>query len=158
MRNQYLGFVFQSFHLIPRANSLRNVAMPLEYGGNFGKRLTNAEIEKRAIAALERVGLPDRMKHKPNELSGGQRQRVAIARALVNDPPVLFADEPTGNLDSRSGQQIMDLFVSLSAEGRTILMVTHNPEFVHYATRHIAMRDGRVEGDVQVSRSTAGGL
>jgi putative ABC transport system ATP-binding protein len=94
------------------------------------------------------------MRHKPNELSGGQRQRVAIARALVNDPPVLFADEPTGNLDSRSGQQIMDLFVSLAAEGRTILMVTHNPEFVQYATRHIQMRDGRVEGDLQVSAAT----
>jgi len=158
MRNQYLGFIFQSFYLIPRATSLRNVAMPLEYAASFGKRLSSTEMEKRAVSALERVGLPDRMKHKPNELSGGQRQRVAIARALVNDPPVLFADEPTGNLDSRSGQQILDLFVSLSAEGRTILMVTHNPEFVQYATRHIQMRDGRVEGDVQVSPAARGAL
>lgn len=158
MRNQYLGFIFQSFYLIPRANSLRNVAMPLEYAANFGMRLSSAEMEKRAVAALERVGLPNRMKHKPNELSGGQRQRVAIARALVNNPPVLFADEPTGNLDSRSGQQIMDLFVSLAAEGRTILMVTHNPEFVQYATRHIQMRDGRVEADLPVSAATIGTL
>jgi putative ABC transport system ATP-binding protein len=156
MRNQYLGFVFQSFHLIPRANSLRNVTMPLEYGANFGRRLSSTEMEKRAAAALKRVGLPDRMRHRPNELSGGQRQRVAIARALVNDPPVLFADEPTGNLDSRSAQQSMDLFVSLAVEGRTILMVTHNPEFVQYATRHIQMRDGRVEGDVQVSTANIG--
>jgi len=147
-RNERMGFIFQSFHLLPRANALRNVAMPLEYSRSHGNVITKREIQTRAEEALKRVGLQDRMKHLPNELSGGQRQRVAIARALVNNPKVIFADEPTGNLDSRNAKEIFELFTSLNADGKTILLVTHDKELASLAPRALRLRDGRVEDDV----------
>lgn len=143
IRNKEIGFVFQTFNLLPRATALENVALPLIYAG-FNK----SEREDKALKTLEGVGLGDRADHKPNELSGGQRQRVAIARALVNDPSIILADEPTGNLDSKTSYDIMDLFADLHDKGNTIIMVTHEDDIAHYAHRIVRLRDGLVESDV----------
>ncbi len=142
VRNQKIGFVFQSFNLLPRLTALRNVTLPLLY--NSAEELTDAEAEARARAALESVGLGQRLQHRPNQLSGGQQQRVAIARALVNRPPLLLADEPTGNLDSRASVEIMDLIHALHRQGVTIVMVTHEPDIAAHAERVICVKDGRV--------------
>lgn len=152
LRNQKLGFVFQSFHLLARANALRNVTMPLIYSRAHGKALTHREMEQKALAALARVGLQDRIHHLPNELSGGQRQRVAIARALINDPQVVLADEPTGNLDSRTGKEVLDLFEHLNEGGVTIVLVTHDPASSARARRIIRLEDGHVAHD-EIGRS-----
>ncbi len=143
IRNQKLGFVFQSFNLLPRTTALENVELPDLYRG----ALTWRERRRRALMLLKRVGLGGRHSHTPAQLSGGQQQRVAIARALMNNPPVLFADEPTGNLDTKSSVEIMRLFTELSKEGITIVMVTHEDDIAAYATRHIVMRDGKVMRD-----------
>lgn len=142
IRNKEIGFVFQTFNLLPRATSLENVALPLIYAG-VGK----SEREERAQETLSSVGLGDRSSHRPNELSGGQRQRVAIARALVNNPSIILADEPTGNLDSKTSYDIMDLFKKLHDMGNTIIMVTHEDDIAHYAHRIVRLRDGLVEID-----------
>ncbi len=142
IRNKEIGFVFQTFNLLPRATALENVALPLIYAG-YGR----AAREEKAMAVLESVSLSDRAHHKPNELSGGQRQRVAIARALVNDPSIILADEPTGNLDSKTSYDIMGLFHDLHASGNTIIMVTHEDDIAHYAHRIIRLRDGLIETD-----------
>ncbi|MEQ9168785.1 MAG: ABC transporter ATP-binding protein [Fulvivirga sp.] len=142
IRNKEIGFVFQTFNLLPRASALENVALPLIYAG-YGK----SERDEIAMQALENVGLGQRADHKPNELSGGQRQRVAIARALVNNPSIILADEPTGNLDSKTSYDIMDLFQQLHDAGNTIIMVTHEDDIAHYAHRIIRLRDGLVETD-----------
>lgn len=143
IRNQKLGFVFQNFNLLPRTTALENVELPDFYMG----RLSSRERHKRAKMLLERVGLKGRELHTPSQLSGGQQQRVAIARALMNNPPVVFADEPTGNLDTKSSVEIMQLFTQLSNEGITIVMVTHEDDIAAYAKRHIVMRDGKVMRD-----------
>jgi putative ABC transport system ATP-binding protein len=143
IRNKEIGFVFQTFNLLPRATSLHNVELPLIYAG-----VSSKVRHERAEAALERVGLGDRMLHKPNELSGGQRQRVAIARALVNSPSIVLADEPTGNLDSRTGSDIMEVFESLHDQGQTILLITHEPHIAAHAGRLIHRLDGLVEQDI----------
>lgn len=142
IRNKEIGFVFQTFNLLPRASALENVALPLIYAG-YGK----SEREERAMTALENVNLADRYHHKPNELSGGQRQRVAIARALVNNPSIILADEPTGNLDSKTSYDIMALFHELHEKGNSIIMVTHEDDIAHYAHRIIRLKDGLVEWD-----------
>lgn len=142
VRNKEIGFVFQTFNLLPRASALENVALPLIYAG-YGK----SERNEMAMAALESVSLADRFHHKPNELSGGQRQRVAIARALVNDPSIILADEPTGNLDSKTSSDIMGLFQELHDKGNTIIMVTHEDDIAHYAHRIVRLRDGLIESD-----------
>ena len=142
VRNRRIGFVFQTFNLLPRANALQNVEVPLMYGG-----VARRQRRARAREALHRVGLADRVKHKPNELSGGQRQRVAVARALVNEPDILLADEPTGNLDSRTGEDIMDLFGALHDAGQTIILVTHEADVAKRARRHVHLRDGVVTED-----------
>ena len=144
IRNEEIGFVFQTFNLLPRASALHNVELPLVYAG-MSKQ---ARLEQ-AKAAIEKVELTHRMSHKPNELSGGQRQRVAIARALVNNPSILLADEPTGNLDSKTGVEIMALFARLHQAGNTIILVTHEPDIAGYAHRVIAIRDGEVAKDVK---------
>ena len=142
VRNKEIGFVFQSFNLMPRMSILENVALPLVYAGVKPK-----ERKERALAALERVGLSNRVKHKPNEISGGQKQRVAIARAIVNEPSVLMADEPTGNLDSKTTVDIMRIFQELNTEGTTIVMVTHEPEVALYTKRIVTFRDGALVND-----------
>lgn len=142
IRNKEIGFVFQTFNLLPRMSSLDNVALPLIYAG-----LSKADRTEKAMQSLKNVGLENRAGHKPNELSGGQRQRVAIARALVNDPSILLADEPTGNLDTKTSYEIMDLFDQLYSKGNTIVMVTHEEDIAHYAHRVVRLRDGLVESD-----------
>ncbi len=141
-RNQRIGFVFQNFNLLPRISAMQNVALPLVYSG-----VPKKDREQKAIEALEAVGLEKRLDHRPNELSGGQRQRVAIARALVNDPTIIMADEPTGNLDSKSGVEVMAIFDKLNALGRTIILVTHEPDIAEYAKRVIHVRDGLIVRD-----------
>ncbi len=146
IRNSEVGFVFQSFNLLPRANALHNVEMPLIYGG-----MKRKERLERAAAALTRVGLADRMTHRPNEMSGGQRQRIAIARALVTEPSILLADEPTGNLDTATGQDILALFDELHAAGHTIILVTHEANVAEHAARAITLRDGSIERDQRIT-------
>lgn len=141
-RNKEIGFVFQTFNLLPRASALENVALPLIYAG-----YSKSDREEMAMAALESVSLADRYHHRPNELSGGQRQRVAIARALVNNPSIILADEPTGNLDTKTSYDIMNLFQELHDKGNTIIMVTHEDDIAHYAHRIIRLRDGLIEWD-----------
>ena len=149
VRNREIGFVFQTFNLLPRATALHNVELPLVYAGVRAR-----ERRERAAAALDRVGLAERMHHRPNELSGGQRQRVAIARALVNQPSILLADEPTGNLDSVTSDEIMEVFAALHGAGQTVIMVTHEPDIAARAQRRIVLRDGQVESD-RMSREAA---
>lgn len=147
VRNKYIGFVFQSFNLLARTSAIKNVELPLMYAGVKNRH-------ERAMAALERVGLAQRMDHKPNELSGGQQQRVAIARAIVNDPIIILADEPTGALDSRTSEEIMALFQDLNDQGRTVIIVTHEPDVAKHCKRIIRFKDGRVLSDEQVADPT----
>ena len=144
VRNKEIGFVFQTFNLLPRTSAIQQVELPLVYGG-----VSKKERRERAVAALKAVGLEDRMSHTPNEMSGGQRQRVAVARALINNPSILLADEPTGNLDSKTGAEIMGLFERLHKTGNTIVLVTHEADVAAYAYRTIHVRDGQVEDDVR---------
>lgn len=146
VRNREIGFVFQTFNLLPRTDCLANVELPLIYSG-----MKSAARRERAISTLNKVGLGDRLDHKPNELSGGQRQRVAIARALVNNPSILLADEPTGNLDSKTGEEIMMLFEELYKSGNTIIVVTHEKEIAEHARRIVRLRDGIIESDETVA-------
>ena len=140
-RNRKIGFVFQNFNLLPRISAIKNIALPLVYAG-----VNDTERMHQALVMLEKVGIAERRDHRPNELSGGQRQRVAIARALVTDPAILIADEPTGNLDTKSSNEIMDVFCSLHRQGRTIIMVTHEADIAAYAQRVIHVRDGKILG------------
>ncbi len=144
VRNKEIGFVFQTFNLLPRATALHNVELPLVYAG-----VPSRERRQRAVRALTRVGLEDRMQHRPNELSGGQRQRVAIARGLVNEPSILLADEPTGNLDSTTSDEIMRVFAELHAQGQTIIVVTHEPSIAAHAERIVVLRDGQLDSDTR---------
>ncbi len=150
VRNREIGFVFQTFNLLPRATALENVELPLVYAGLSGKVRRD-----RAKSALERVGLGNRMDHRPNEMSGGQRQRVAIARALVNEPSILLADEPTGNLDSATSTDVMRVFGLLHQQGQTIILVTHEADIAAHAERIVTLRDGRVASDVRPERTEA---
>ncbi len=143
IRNRKIGFVFQTFNLLPRATALKNVELPLIYAG-----VPPQQRRQRAIAALESVGLGDRLRHKPPELSGGQRQRVAIARALVTEPSLILADEPTGNLDSKTGEEIMQLFERIWRQGNTVVLVTHEDDIARHARRIIRIRDGKIESDI----------
>jgi putative ABC transport system ATP-binding protein len=147
LRNKKLGFVFQSYNLLSRTTALENVELPLFYNGKIKPR----ERREKALMALEAVGLADRMHHMPNQLSGGQQQRVAIARSLVNDPVLILADEPTGNLDTRTSVEIMELFQNLNGKGRTIVYVTHESDIAQYATRNIIFRDGRIIRETMVT-------
>ena len=147
IRNREIGFVFQTFNLLPRSNALHNVELPLIYGG-----VDSDARRERALQTLSNVGLADRVHHKPNELSGGQRQRVAVARALVNNPSILLADEPTGNLDSKTGVEIMALFEELSKKGNTIIVVTHEEEVARHARRILRIRDGLIASDETVAK------
>lgn len=149
VRNREIGFVFQTFNLLARTDCLANVELPLIYAGMAG-----SERKTRATDVLTKVGLGDRLDHKPNELSGGQRQRVAIARALVNDPSILLADEPTGNLDTKTGEEIMQLFEELYKSGNTIILVTHENDIANHARRIVRLRDGKVESDEKVANPT----
>ncbi|MCT8978562.1 ABC transporter ATP-binding protein [Clostridium sp. CX1] len=149
IRNKKIGFVFQAFNLLPKLTAIANVELPMMYAG-----LPKAERERRAKTALDRVGLSDRVHHKPNELSGGQKQRVAIARALVNDPTIILADEPTGNLDSKSSEEIMGIFQELNDEGVTIVMVTHEPDIAQHTKRAIVFKDGNIISDNLVEDRT----
>jgi len=151
IRNKEIGFVFQTFNLLARTDALHNVELPLIYAG-----LSRGERRDRARRALEKVGLGDRMHHQPNELSGGQRQRVAIARALVNDPSILLADEPTGNLDSATSEEIMALFDELHRAGNTVVLVTHEPEIAEHAWRKVMLKDGKVISDQPTARAESG--
>jgi putative ABC transport system ATP-binding protein len=150
IRNREIGFVFQTFNLLARADALHNVELPLVYAG-----VKHEERRQRAKAALELVGLGDRMKHKPNELSGGQRQRVAIARALVNKPSIILADEPTGNLDTHTGEEIMASFERIWTQGNTVILVTHEADVAAHAHRVVRMRDGKIESDVRTPAGEA---
>jgi putative ABC transport system ATP-binding protein len=152
IRNKEIGFVFQTFNLLARTDALHNVELPLIYAG-----LSRAERRERARHALEKVGLGSRMTHQPNELSGGQRQRVAIARALVNDPSILLADEPTGNLDSTTSEEIMQLFDELHQAGNTVVLVTHEPDIAEHAWRKVTLRDGKVTSDQPTARAAGAG-
>jgi putative ABC transport system ATP-binding protein len=147
LRNKKLGFVFQSYNLLARTTALENVELPLFYNS----KVSSKERKVRAVNALESVGLSGRMHHMPNQLSGGQQQRVAIARSLVNDPLLILADEPTGNLDTRTSFEIMDLFQTLNEQGRTILYVTHEPDIARFATRNVIFRDGKIQRETIVS-------
>jgi putative ABC transport system ATP-binding protein len=145
IRNRFIGFIFQTFNLLARTNAMANVELPLIYRGMGAK-----ERHKRATAALEAVGLGKRMTHRPNEMSGGEQQRVAIARAIAGDPKVILADEPTGNLDSRSGEEVMTIFQDLHEKGITLILVTHDPDIARHAERIISVRDGKIISDVMV--------
>ncbi len=151
-RNKKIGFVFQNFNLLSRMSALNNVALPMVYAG-----IPNKERQERARKGLEMVGLGSRVHHKPNELSGGQRQRVAIARALVNEPSIILADEPTGNLDSKSGDEIMEIFCELNQQGKTVILVTHEPEIAAYTRRTVTFRDGLIVSDERREESRCSG-
>ena len=153
VRNRKIGFVFQSFNLLPKLNALQNVELPMVYAG-----VASAQRRKKAMAALERVGLAERYTHRPNEMSGGQRQRVAIARSLVNDPAIILADEPTGNLDSKASVEIMSIFQELNNEGATVVMVTHEPDIAQYTKRIVTFRDGQIINDMSVENRLFAGV